>query len=559
MMKYQIFYGDDILYDLRDKDLVVESPNLSLEINKVGTLTFSIYPDHPYFDKLELLKPKIVVKRNNQIIFKGRIVNNEQGIYNDINVECESFLSFLNDSIYRPSTFQGTPKELFEKIINNHNSQVSDEQKLKIGNVTVTDPNDYISRSWEDYLCSFDLLKTRLLDTLGGYVVERYETDGTYIDWLADFKNEDNLIVSSQTIEFGDNLINIIAKNDAANTYSVVIPLGTEIENEDGTKERLTIKSVNDDKDYLINETAYAKFGWKVAPISETTFDDVTLADNLKTKGLNYLNNQAIMISSSFEITALDLASINEDVDFFFIYRYIRIKSLIHNFDKLYLLKSIKIPLDHPENTEISLGETFNTLTGVQLKNDSALRENSKRIDIVEKDYEINKGKINSLGKEVDDLRYETVTNMSSLKQDSESFVMETLKEYVLSSNFESYKETIETKFTQNADAFEFNFNKLSEEFKNSNGSTQEQLQNIEKYIRFVDGTIILGEVGNKISLKIAKERISFMTGEIETAYISNNSLYILESTILSRLQIGHWETKEDKYGNLNTRWVGDE
>ena len=48
------------------------------------------------------------------------------------------------------------------------------------------------------------------------------------------------------------------------------------------------------------------------------------------------------------------------------------------------------------------------------------------------------------------------------------------------------------------------------------------------------------------------------MTGEIETAYISNNSLYILESTILSRLQIGHWETKEDKYGNLNTRWVGD-
>ena len=147
---------------------------------------------------------------------------------------------------------------------------------------------------------------------------------------------------------------------------------------------------------------------------------------------------------------------------------------------------------------------------------------------------------------------------MSSLKQDSESFVMETLKEYVLSSNFESYKETIETKFTQNADAFEFNFNKLSEEFKNSNGSTQEQLQNIEKYIRFVDGTIILGEIGNKISLKIAKERISFMTGEIETAYISNNSLYILESTILSRLQIGHWETKEDKYGNLNTRWVGD-
>lgn len=244
MMNYQIKNGDDILYDLRDKELFVESPNLNLEINKVGTLTFSIYPDHPYFDRLEKLKPKIVAKRGNRDIFRGRIINDEQGIYNEKNIECESSLAYLNDSIYRPGSFNGTPEELFTLIINNHNSQVTDGQKLKIGNVTVTDPNNYISKSWEDYLSSWDLLKTRLLDTLGGYLVERYESDGTYIDWLEDFKSNDSSIVSTQTIEFGENLIDILAKNDASTTYSVVIPLGYEIEKENGTKERLTIKSV---------------------------------------------------------------------------------------------------------------------------------------------------------------------------------------------------------------------------------------------------------------------------------------------------------------------------
>ena len=40
--------------------------------------------------------------------------------------------------------------------------------------------------------------------------------------------------------------------------------------------------------------------------------------------------------------------------------------------------------------------------------------------------------------------------------------------------------------------------------------------------------------------------------------FISNNQLYITDSTILNKLQVGHWETKEDTDGNLNTRWVNE-
>ena len=563
MMQYQIKCDNNILYDLREKELFVESPNLNLEINKVGTLTFSIYPDHPYFDRLIKLKSRIVAKRGNKDIFRGRIINDEQGIYNEKNIECESSLAYLNDSIYRPASFNGTPEELFALIFNNHNSQVTEEQKLKIGNVTVTDPNNYIARSWEDYLSSWDLLKTRLLDTLGGYLVERYEDDGTYIDWLEDFKTGDSLLVSTQTIEFGENLINILAKNDASTTYSVVIPLGYEIENDDGTKERLTIKSVNDNKDYLVNETALAAYGWKVAPVSETTWDDVTLASNLKTKGQNYLNNQAVMIASTLEITALDLAAVDKDIEFFFIYKYVRIKSTPHNFNKVYLLKSIKIPLDHPESTQITLGETLSTLTGIELGNKQKIDGVITRVETIEADYvtnevvgEVIESELTS-NPNITNIINEVVSSNTSILQNAENIIMTALQDYVATSDFETFQQTISTQFEQTASAFNFNFTNLTSQINNLNGTTQQQFQEISKYIRFEDGNIILGEAGNEITLKIENDRISFLQNNSEVAYLSNNKLVVTDGEFLNSLIIGNFAWKPRENGNLSLVKIG--
>ena len=57
-MKYQITLDNKdninnpyILYDLRHEELVLENPELDLTVSKVGKLSFSIYSDHPYFDR----------------------------------------------------------------------------------------------------------------------------------------------------------------------------------------------------------------------------------------------------------------------------------------------------------------------------------------------------------------------------------------------------------------------------------------------------------------------------------------------------------------------------
>lgn len=560
-MKYQITLDNKdninspyILYDLRHEELVLENPELDLTVSKVGKLSFSIYSDHPYFDRLEKKSSKISVLKNGKTIFRGRIIEDEQGLYNDKSVLCESALAYLNDSIVRPGAFSGSPLEFLTMLLNNHNSQVSDEQKLLLGNVTVEDPNNYISRSWEDYLKTWEVLEKRGIELIGGYIVERYEDDGTYIDWLNDFDD-----TSTQVIEFGENIIDIFAKNSANNTYSVAIPLGAETENEDGTKTRLTIESVNDGLDYIVNQDALNKYGWIVAPVSETTWDDVTLASNLKTKCENWLNNQGVMIESEFEITALDLQATDKDIESFFIYEYVRIKSKLHNIDKVLLLSSIKIPLAHPENTQITVGESVNSLTGIELGNKQNIDNVIDRIGTIEKNYELNEELINQ---EINEIRQEVINNTSLIEQTDTQIRLDVAEEYVSTGTFSEFKETTETQFTVQADGIEAKFSEMVLMVETVEGETQAQFRELASYINAYQDSegkpvLELGSNTNDIILKILNDRISFTQNGSEVAYVSNNTLFITDGNFLNSLRIGQFSFIPRANGSLDfKRWT---
>ena len=68
-------------------------------------------------------------------------------------------------------------------------------------------------------------------------------------------------------------------------------------------------------------------------------------------------------------------------------------------------------------------------------------------------------------------------------------------------------------------------------------------------------------EETSQTKLRILNNRIQFLTNGVETAYISNNTLYINESTVLTKQTIGNtngqWITDVDSQGNLNTYWGG--
>lgn len=368
---YKIFADETLIYDSTLEDYKIGKGSISLETNKSGSFSFSIYPDHFYYDNFVRLKTVITVYKSGKIIFRGRILNDVTDYWNNKNITCEGELGFLQDSIIRPFSFTGTPEDLFKKFIAEHNSQVDDFKKFKVGTVTVVDPNNYIARSNSAYESSLSNLNSRLIeDSLGGYFYITHGDNGAdpipTINYLADFTK-----VSSQKIEFGSNLKNYTKTVKANDIATAIIPLGHEVDDGDDNTEnpKLTIASVNGGKDYVYSVEGVALYGWIFKTVS---FDDVTDASNLKAKGENYLNN-IVQQNITIELNAIDLHLLDRSIESFSVCDYIRVISTPHNFDSTLLCSKQTIDLLKPENDTLTLGYTYSTFTETSNKISSSV------------------------------------------------------------------------------------------------------------------------------------------------------------------------------------------
>ena len=379
---YRIYADNTIIYDSEAEDYVIASGVINLEVNKSGSFAFSIYPDHFYYDDFVKLKTIIKVTRSDEIIFRGRILNTTTDYWNNKVITCEGELGFLQDSLIWRYNFQGTPEDLFKKYINEHNSRVEAFKQFTIGSITVTDPNNYINRSNENVESALNNMTTRLIeDSLGGYFYIDHgphsATEKPTINYLADFTH-----ISTQNIEFGENLKDYVKTVKADDVATVLIPLGAVINTE--TNARLDITSVNSGKGYIENTEGITQYGkiWRCEIL-----DDVTDANNLLTKGrarLNEIVNQAITI----ELTAIDLHLIDRNIEAFHVGDYIPVISEPHNFNSTMLCTKQTIDLLHPDNDTLTLGRSYSSFTDVTSK--SNLRVKSMRYDYTEVNGRVN-------------------------------------------------------------------------------------------------------------------------------------------------------------------------
>lgn len=475
--------------------------------------------------------------QDNKILFKGRVLDDTMNIYKSRNITVEGIRAYLLDSIYRPFAYQGDIPEFLQSIIDSHNSQVEDFQKFKLGNITVTDPNNYINRSSIEYLTSLEVIESRLIKTHGGYLIVRFEADGNYLDYLSDFPYN-----STQIIEFSVNLADLSQKVDGTSIKTGIIPLGTKLKDSEGndTDERLTIKGVNDNKDFLIDEETSEIYG-KIFEV--VTWDDVNLPQNLLTKAKQYLANN-IMFLITIDVSAIDLSALNKEVNSFRLGEYVRIKSSPHDINKIYLLKRLSIDIENPSKTQIQLGDSFKSLTDISINQASRADDLITRVGTIETHYVPNK--------ELTGIINETVETNSLIQQMPENILFQVSQNYMKQTDFTEYQNQVTTQFTQTANDFTMQFNTINAQLNNLDGETQEQFSEITKYIRFVDGNIVLGQVDNPLLLKIMNDRISFVSSNVEVAYMSGGKLYITDGEFLKSLQIGNYVFEPRANGNLS-------
>lgn len=121
---YRVYCDGLLLYHSKLENLQIFNPSLELEVNKTGSFEFAIYPDHPYYGLIHKLRSIITVYQDDYLLFRGRVLDEETGFYNEKTVTCEGDLSFLLDSILRPFTFSGTVADFLAYVLNLHNAQV---------------------------------------------------------------------------------------------------------------------------------------------------------------------------------------------------------------------------------------------------------------------------------------------------------------------------------------------------------------------------------------------------------------------------------------------------
>jgi len=575
---YTVKCDGNPLLDTRDEELILVKPRVKVEVNTVGEGSFTIYNNHPYYGGLQKMKSVFEVADENGVLFRGRMTDDTRDFDNGKTVDLEGLMAYFNDSIVRPFAF---PDDFLNDadykaaaasedktaviafflgwLIEQHNAQVEEFQRLRLGTVTVEDPNNTITRSESSYKKTWEILRTKLFESsLGGYLCIRYEyeydEDGNavpvnYVDYLAKFTE-----TNSQDIVFGENLLDLTHESDASGIYTAIIPFGAEIEekaaedSEETIKTTVTIKDLPNgditddivkDGDTLYSKSGVALYGKIYAPVDESTWKDVTIADNLLTKGANLLTEKGIKLTDTVEITAADLHFTDEEIRSFRIYRNIRVFSNPHEISDTYELTKLDIPLLTPQDTKITVGVTKLTLTDLNGKQQSTAIE---RIEAAEKDIAQNRT-------EVTEAKQQISTFNTSIMNDCRNIIFTALEDYVETSDFEKFQHTCESAFNQTAKDINIGFQEIKD-----NG--------VDKVITATGFTfdgegLTVSKNNSEMSTQISEDGMTVFKNAEEVLIADNQGVKALNLHATTYLIVGNNSRFED-YGNrTGCFWIG--
>ena len=545
---YQVTCDDAILYDPRINDLVLIDPVLKQTKNTPGELTFEIPQQHEQYASIAKLKSVLKVYRDGVLIWKGRVISDEQDLFATKQISAEGALAHLVDSVVRPYTFEGTVLAYLTQILAWHNAQCNAKQRFILGTVTVFASTMSVQET--EYLSAWQNITKYLLDVLGGYLVIRFDAnENCVLDYLTEAPD-----TATQHIQFGVNLIDLFVNRDASSMVTACIPLGATARVIDPTvesDERLTIASVNGNLDYLIDAVLAAEYGIIFAPVQETTWDDITLPAVLKARGEEWLANSGTRLKQTIRLTAVDLHNADAEIESLNYLDRVIVSCGTLLTEAEYVLSDITIPLANPASTSIVLGDSGLSLIDNEIKSTKAI---STRVETIEADY--------ATSGDIRGVVQEEIEQNTSILQSAQQIIMSALEDYVRTQDFEALQSTIQTSFTIMAGTIEANFSETTSRISDLGGETSQEFETIRSFIRLIATGIVIGKSTSAIKLKLENDVLYFFTGSEDTvstsnaiAYFSSGKLYVNDVQIITSLRIGNFAWVPES-GNLNFKKI---
>lgn len=525
-MSYRVLCDGYVLHDSNLEQFTLINPVLTVELNKSGEFTFQIANNHVYYDKIINKKSCIDIYQNGEWLWSGRPIGINTALKLVKTVTCEGELAYLHDSNQRIAEYHDmSVKDYFTTLINKHNAMVDESKRFTVGNVTVTDSNDSLYR-FSNYEDTFDTIQDKLIDRLGGYLLTRHVDGVRYIDYVESYP-----YITNQIIEIGSNIIDLSLEESSADTISALIPLGkklTEISEESPQEEatgeeRLTIESVNNGLDYIVNDDAVSRIGMIFGTV---TFDDVTDPYNLLAKGYEELTDR-IYNTLVISLNIFDRSFIDKSMGAFRLGASVIANSPKHGLHhKQMMISKMQISLVDVSKSKIEIGVTKKSITS-----DIAYSNNSfdTKVETIVSDYVKNE--------EITVIRPQINEVKSLIEQTADSIRSEVSTEYMKVEEKTEIYNYISSQILQESDKITISFRDEITSVQNDIATNQ---QNIDKYIRFSAEGIELGDELSPFKVKISNVKISFYQNGQEVAYISNNKLYITQALFMQKSTIGN-------------------
>lgn len=371
---YKIYAGDLLIYDDTSSDpyLKVVSPVLSLELGAAGSLKMTIPPGNAGYDAIERMITDIRVEKDGVEIWAGRPLQEDKNFWNQRVFLCEGELAFLNDTTQPQEQYVLVSiRSFLEDVIAEHNSNVPANRQFTVGAVTVS-PSAQVD-CVTDYEKTIESINKCLIEVYGGHLSVRKQNGVRYLDYL-----EDTVSTNTQTIEFGKNLMDFSSSFDSTEYATVIVPLGKKLESEEDERfdRYLTVETLAASgytRYVTASSTILNKYGWIEKIVH---FDDIDNATDLYLAGREYLN-ELQFDTMELSLSAFDLHYLNPSIEAVEVGDRIRVVSPPHGLDKIFPVMNMEIPLDSPQNTAFTLGDSVKmSLTEVNNKtNEEILRK----------------------------------------------------------------------------------------------------------------------------------------------------------------------------------------
>lgn len=342
---FSVWLDGKLLYSsaVNDPYYAIGTPILTLEAGKAGSLSFTMYPNHPEYDSLRRMLGRVIVYEDDVELFRGRILRMETNLYKERKVTCEGDLAYLMDSIADPGEYTESISAHFSRLVDMHNRQVESDKQFTVGIVNVDKATESQTFKTDSYRTTSAAMSDDLTGVFGGYIRTRRSGGTVYLDYIGDYGKAGN-----QNIEFGVNMIDFSESVSSDDIFTVLLPTGSE---------GVTMEGITGSK-YVKIPNAVERYGTVVRAVS---FSDIKEAGaELMQAAYDYIEKNYKEMPPTLTLTAIDLKRLDFALDGFELGTRIGILSEPHGINGSPVCSKISYNLEYPEKNIYLFSEIEN-------------------------------------------------------------------------------------------------------------------------------------------------------------------------------------------------------